>query len=360
MGSETVVPTDVPVVVHAREPLRSELISWIEGDVGWQIVSETGALVPQGIITDESQQAQGAVVVVDHTLPGDEKADMLRRCLRAGALDVVEWPDERDRLVAAVLTGMEGDLPSTYGRAPSGAMRQAAGRHRRSPDGRRMLCVAGVSGGAGASTVALALAGWAAWSGARTIVAGDDDLLALCGLSPWTGPGTPEIGQLAPRDAGRELDSLALVVPGVPRLRVLGGGGTHLTSVDEWSVDLVICDYRGLIEEAEVVVAVPDSQLRTRTSLRHRMLLRTPGSVGRREATRLLGGSPWGWIQHDPRVFRAGMAGRVPSGVPGTWLKELAGTVAVRPGDLRPRGGRRARPRGWRRARPRGGWRARQ
>ena len=313
---------DLPVEVDVAGDVRPELVSWLEGDLGWQVVAGGGALSAQVVITDDAARATGAVLIVDSDMPAQRKAMLLSTALRSGAVDVVEWPDERERLVTAVTR-------------PDAVRGHAAGtgHDRWGSSAPRVLRVAGVCGGAGTSTVALALAGCAAWAGARAVVAGGDDLLALCGLAPWAGPGTVEIATLPPHDAGREIGALSRPVPGVAGLRAIGGGGpVPAAATSEWPVDVVVLDNRSRVEAADVVVGVVGPPLRRSAQHRERILVRCSPVVGRRELAALLGGPPAGWIDDDPRVLRAGLAGRVPSALPGRWLRRLADGVAQRRG----------------------------
>ena len=307
---------DLPVQVDVREGLRSEVVAWVEGDLRWQVVTGDSALAPQAIITDDPHRAAGGVLVLAPDLPTDQRTRAATEAMRAGALDVVNWPDERDRLAAAVTrrTRSHDDRPAPV----------------RAVSATRLLRIAGASGGVGTSTVALALAGWAAWSGARTVVAGDDDLIALCGLGAWEGPGTGEIAALDPRDTGREVATLARAVDGVQNLHVIGGGGRHVAVTDEWPVDMVIVDDRCQLDAADLIVGVANRRLSWCAQYRSRMLIRSGAGVGRREICRLLGGSPLGWVEQDARVLRAGLAGRVPSALPGRWVRDLSSRVARR------------------------------
>jgi hypothetical protein len=315
---DAAVPRDVPVQVAVVGELGGQVTDWLERDLGWQVVSGHGALAPLGVVTDQPDAARGAVVVVDGRRPDAERADVLRRGLRAGALDVVTWQGERDRLVAAVLATAVGD-PDHAGRVGGG------------PGRRRPLRVAGVCGGAGASTVALALGAWAAWSGARVVVVGGDDLLSLCGLDPWQGPGSVELAALPHADAGAEVMGLSHGVPGVERLRVLGGGG-RVGAVDGWPVDLVVVDAGLRVGQARLLVGTAGRRLAAVAGRRGHVLVRVRDATSRRAAVRTLRGSPGGWIADDPRVARAGQLGSMPATLPGRWLADLAGTVAGRVG----------------------------
>lgn len=303
---------DVPVAVTVDAAFGDEVVAWLEADLGCQVVAADGALAPRLTVTDDPSAGSGTVVVIDPATPDDARVRVAQQALRAGASDVVEWPTERTRIVA--LLSRESDRRTT-GRPYD--------RH-----GVRVLRVAGATGGAGASTVALALAAWSSWAGARTMVVGGDDLLSLCGMAPWAGPGVDEIARLGTRDVAREIPALARAVDGAGDLRALGGGTLDASWVEGWPVDVVVADVGRAVVDADVVVAVPDRRLAGVAGRRRRTLVRAVDCVGRAEVRRLLGGPPRGWIEHDVRVARAGLQGRVPGALPGRWLKALA-TVAV-------------------------------
>jgi hypothetical protein len=229
----------------------------------------------------------------------------VRAALLEGALDVIAWPADRARLLEAPLR-----------------VRVT----RRAGAGSAVLRVAGASGGAGTSTVALALGGLLAWSGRRSLVVGGDDLLRLCGRGPWRGPGAAELAGLDAAGAAAEVAGLSVGVDGVDGLSVLGGGGRAVVATVGWPVDAVVCDlgagppWTG----ADLVVARPDGALRGVAAARGApALIVGEGPLQRAEVRRLLGGEPLGWLAWSVRVARAGYAGRVPSALPGRWLRDL-------------------------------------
>lgn len=298
---------DLPVTVALDEALAQEVTAYVEGEAGWQVVAEGGPLRPVLALTARPLPGQSCVVVV----AGVPSADLLRGALLAGALDVVGWPLDRARL-------LEAPLRAVTARPADGAT--------------AVLRVAGAAGGTGTSTVALALAGLLAWEGRRTLVTGDDDLLRLCGLGPWDGPGAAEVAALDAADARAEIPALARPVAGVPGLAALGGadaGWAVGDGVRSWPADAVVVDLRCRRAGADLVVARPDAGLRALTGVRDPVVLVGDGPLDARGVRRLLGGAPLAWLAASARVARAGVAGRVPSGLPGRWLQELGSALAL-------------------------------
>lgn len=297
----------LPVAVDLPDGvLADEVVAFVETEGGWQVVRRDGPLTPVLVIAAAPLAGTPCVVVAD----GRPGQDVVRAALSAGALDVVAWPDDRGRLLEAPLRI----------RPEAGAVRRAA-----------VLRVAGAAGGTGTSTVALALGGLLAWSGRRVVVVGDDDLLRLAGLGAWAGPGARELAALSAADAAAELDVLARAVPGAHGLRVLGrGGDAGAVDVDGggWGCDAVVVDGRTWSEHAHLVVARPDVALR---SVRPgtRVLVNGDGPLAPNSVRRLLAGTPAARLPASARVARAGLAGRVPSGLPGTWLRTLRAALSA-------------------------------
>lgn len=306
---------DLPVTVDLPGALGHEVTAWVEVEAGWQVVAGGGPPAPVLALTRAPVPGTPCVVIVD----GVPDADGVRVALLGGALDVLGWPADRDRLLDAPL-------------------RTRTGHDARSGPG--VVGVAGASGGVGTSTVALAVGGLLAWSGRSAVVVGGDGLLALCGLPPWRGPGAAELSTLDPVGAAAELPGLAVPVAGVDGLAVLGGAaGPPVTS--GWPVGTVVVD-RGTLPALpsanvsargpasrgalpDLLVARPDGGLRAAavTPEDVPVLVVGDGPLDRAGARRLLGRPPIAWLPASARVARAGVAGRVPSGLPGTWLAAL-------------------------------------
>lgn len=304
---------DLPVTVDLHGALAQEVVAYVEGEAGWQVVADAGPPRPVLALADRPLAGRPCVVVVD----GRPDADQTRAALLAGALDVVGWPDDRARLLEVPLRVL--------------AARPAGGTT-------AVLRVGGAAGGVGTSTVALALAGLLAWSGRRTAVAGDDDLLRLCGLGPWRGPGVAEVAALHATDARREVVELARPVAGVPGLCALGGAGAGWT-VDQagpagagsWPMDAVVVDLRDRPIGADLVVARPDAGLRSIAGTHTPVVLVGEGPLDARGVRRVIGRPPLLWLPASARVARAGLAGRVPSALPGRWLAAVRAAMPQGP-----------------------------
>lgn len=293
---------DLPVVVDLPGRLGQEVTAFVEVEAGWQVVSPGGPLTPALELAAVVRPGRPCVVIVE----GKAGPDQVRSALLGGALDVIAWPEDRGRLLEAPLR-----VHAT----------------RRNTSGPAVLRIAGCAGGVGTSTVALAVGGLLAWSDRTVLVVGDDDLLRLCGLGPWSGPGAAELAQLDPADAASQVVTLARPVSGVDRLSVLGGGGTAMGGTGEWPVEAVIVDLRTPrhLACADLVCARPDAGLDV---LRGQpadlpVLVIGDGPLDMAAVRRRLGRPPLAWLPSSTRVARAGVAGRVPSALPGTWLKTL-------------------------------------
>jgi hypothetical protein len=293
---------DLPVVVDLPGRLGEEVAAFVEVEAGWQVVSAPGPLTPVLELTTVPRADRPCVVVVE----GPVQAEDVRQALLGGALDVIAWPEDRIRLLEAPLR-----VHAT----------------RRNGSGPPILRVAGCAGGVGTSTIALALGGLLAWSGRATLVVGDDDLLRLCGVGTWSGPGAPELGQLDETGAASEVTSLARPVPGIDGLTVLGGGGAAIGSVAGWPVEAVVVDLRAprRLAGADLVCAKPDAGLGALDGQPADLpvLVMGDGPLDQTGVRRRLGRPPIAWLPTSVRVARAGVAGRVPAGLPGTWLGTL-------------------------------------
>lgn len=295
---------DLPVAVELAGELGREVSRYVEVEAGWQVVETGGPLAPV-LTVGSAPAAPGACVVVVEGTPTPEQ---VRAHLLGGALDVLGWPDDRARLLDAPLRVRDEPVIQDH---PA------------------LLRVVGTAGGVGTSTVALAMAGLAAWAGRRVAIVGDDDLLALCGLDDWTGPGASELLALDPQAASAEFPTVARPVPGLSHLLALKGAGSLIPPATPWPVDAIISDLRtapaagwpdggGLI-----VVARPDGSLRRAQGSRSPVIVVGRGPLDRSGVRHCLGRKPEAWLPFSARVARAGLAGRVPSSLPGSWLAAL-------------------------------------
>lgn len=292
---------DLPVCVDLPGRLGAEVTAFAEAEAGWQVVAAGGPLVPAFTLGGQVGSG-GPTAVVLETRPDPTR---LRETLLAGALDVIVWPDERERLLAV----------------PDRVVREGA-RGGITP----LLTIAGSRGGAGTSTVALTVAATVAWSGGRALCVGGSGLIRLAGVAPWTGPGTAEVVALGSH-AAAELPVLAREVPGVPGLAVLGGGGA-VADASTWPYDLVVHDVGAHgSDRADIVVAVADATVEGAAGAGV-VLVVEHGPLSRSAVTTKLGRAPDAWLPYSHRVAKAGSSGRVPSALPGSWVAAVQRALA--------------------------------
>lgn len=291
----------VTVTVSLRGHLRHEVIGYLESEAGWHVVAGDGPVAPLFTIAAEVG-ADPCVVVLQSPVAGSE----LRDALVGGALDVIAWPEDRERLLT---------VPGRLGRAASTA--------RPVP----VLRIGACRGGVGATTVALAAGALVAWSGRRALVIGDEAVARLTGLGRWEGPGSVELAGLGAQ-AAEEVASVARPVPAVTGLSVLGGGAVD-APVAGWPYDVVVVDAGvGGRDTAPVLVGAADTSLATAPEGRAVVVV-AHGPLDRRAARSCLGREPAAWLPYSSRVARAGSAGRVPSSLPGSWVHTLRQGLAA-------------------------------
>lgn len=285
---------DLPVCVDLPGRLGAEVVAFAEAEAGWQVVGGDGPLLPVFTVGATVVADRPCVVVREGALPPDD----VREALLAGALDVIGWPQDRARLLT---------LP---GRLRPAALAPAA----------PLLRIGASRGGAGASTVALAAGAAVAWAGGRALVAGGPGLVRLAGLAPWEGAGLAELAALG-AEAAAEVEHVARAVPGVPGLSVLAAGNGDAVAPHGWPYDVVVVD-AGAGAEADIVVATADGSV---ADVAHdvSVLVVEHGPLDRAGVRRRLGRAPAGWLPYSARVARAGLAGRVPSALPGSWVAAL-------------------------------------
>jgi hypothetical protein len=290
----------IRVAIALPGAFGEEVAAWADA-AGWQVVGVDGGPETAGSFALAPSVVPGwpSVVVID----GAPSAAQARAALQSGAVDVVGWPEDRARLLE-----VPDRLAPARVRAP----------------GPRRIAVAGVAGGTGVSTVALGVGALLAWGGRRTVVVGGDDLLALCARDPWRGPGAQELALLDGPGAAAEARQLTRPVPGVPGLGVLGGGGVHVGGTDGWPCEVVVLDLRTDDRgRADLLCARPDVHLPAAAARDGAVLLVGEGPLGSGQVRAALGRRPAGALPTSARVARAGVLGRVPSGLPGSWLAAL-------------------------------------
>jgi hypothetical protein len=279
---------DLPVTVALPAPLSTQVATWVERDLGWQVVDAAGVLAPALALADRTCGALPWIAVTD----GPPAAEHVRRHLTSGAVDVVGWPQDRLRI-------------------PLLAAQIEQGRDAADTETSR-LTVAGVAGGVGTSTIALAIGGLLAWSGAAALVSGDTDLLALAGVA---GPG-------GSRHDAAPTAAAPAAVPGVAGLSVVGRGAD--VAAGAWSGDVVVVDAgTAVTSDATLVVSRSDRGLRRAGAFGRPVVIVGDQPLVARDARRLLGAPPLVRLPLSARVARAGLEGRVPAALPGTWLREL-------------------------------------
>lgn len=291
---------DLPVAVDLPPDLSRDVSAFVEAEAGWQVVDSGGPLVPALHLTATPSQDRRCVVIATAATPLPE----LRSALLGGAIDVITWPDERHRLLEAPAR-LPDETSSAHGPA--------------------VLRIAGARGGVGCSTVALAAAACVAWSGRRALIVCDSDALSLIGMSHWPGAGTAELAALGPQ-AAAEVAGVTKPVPGVEGLSVLGGG-RDLAGVGGWPYDLVVVDAGTAAEGADVTVARADGAVAAAGDSTV-VLVVEHGPLDRAGVRRRLGRRPTGWLPYSARVARAALAGRVPSALPGSWVKSVRCALA--------------------------------
>lgn len=211
---------------------------------------------------------------------------------RLGPAAVLGWPSDRDQLSSIVT-----------------ALLETPRRRRGSP---ARLTVGGSAGGVGTTTVALALGGLRAWNGTRTLV-------AVRGLgSPYRSVATAALG-------GGDLWSAADRLPGIDGLRAvrLADQGA-VPEVTDRAIEAVILDV-GPDPDCDVIVCRPDAAglAALRVTPAAAVVLVGDGVVPGRVLTSAAGGRPILRLPWSARVARAGATGRLPAGLPGTWVSAL-------------------------------------
>ena len=298
-GRPGVDASSAAVALAVSGAAHGQLHRVVEGALGWQVVDVDDTVLPPAFVLADTERAVlhagGLVPIVLVVLPEDDPV----AAARAG------------RHATAVVRGVP-DAP-TLQRALSRTVAAA-------PPGRAPWCtvVAG-AGGVGATTVATALAGLRAWAVGPTL---------LAARGPTHQEGAPRV---APADlASSAVWAAAVPVVGIADCRVVGlregpppvdAGPVPLVlelGVVAGPADLVVVrpDRAGLVaagaaiaEGAGTVVVVGRGGIE-------------PASFHRAAAGRSVLHLPW-----SSRVAAATAAGRLPTDVPGRWLRPLAAVV---------------------------------
>ncbi|MFA9432386.1 hypothetical protein [Egicoccus sp. AB-alg2] len=294
----------LPVRLRLAAPMEERVRSWVEGVLGWQPVDgDADTLVPPRLCLVDVAAARADASLAEYPdLPvvllaeeGEHPGDVAAAALRARPVATLCWPADRDRLQDAALGGLRTPRPATTGP--------------------RLVRVGGAAGGVGTSTVAAALAGLFGWQGEAALAVlgpaapvGDVrtvsvDALASAGLwsqaSPLAGVATGRAVRLPGRDVG----ALALADPAVDVCVVDAG-------VDP-DVDVLVCraDTAGLAAARATTAAA--------------VVVIGVGPAPRQAVQEACGPRRRVHLPRSARVARAGLLGRVPAGLPGSWLRPL-------------------------------------
>ncbi len=270
----------LPVVVALQSStLAAEVTAHVESVLGWQVVLDGPHLPARLRLADAPDGTLPTVVVAR-----DPDRAVTRQAFQRGALGVLAWPADADRL-----PDMVPDLPC---RRPAGTV----------------LAVAATARGIGASTVALALGALHAWAGDRVVVGTDRAGACLAGVRT---DGVVAVGQ-------------------VPGLSVRVGDGHVAGGEGDTRPDVLVVD-RGTRGRGQVLVARPDRGLIQAVEADRledaSLVVVGEGALREDEVRRLLGGRPHTLLPRSFRVARAGLQGRVPGALPGSYLQALAPLV---------------------------------
>jgi len=319
-GAGDAVPT-TPVSVASALPVdlalsgahRDAVGRWVEGALGWQVITSTDGTggddpVPPVLrLRDHAPQVRrgtaggpGIVrVLPEILLLADDVAPVAAATLAQAApsTPVLGWPSQRDRLPELAAAALAA--PATRSQTAS------------------MLTVGGSAGGVGTTTVAMALAGLRAWSGGATLV-------AVRGLGlPWR---QVPVAALADGDLWSQADPL----PGLDAVRAVRlTDGAPLPDLADARIEAVIVD-AGPTPDCDVLVCRADAaglwSLERTTAAA--VVMMGDGPVPARALRDALAGRSAIRLPYSVRVARAGVAHRVPAGLPGRWIAELRPLLA--------------------------------
>jgi hypothetical protein len=294
----------VPVALALGERHVGSVRRWLEGTLGWQSVDDDldGPVPPAVRIVDldGAQRVLAAgpdlawlptVLLVEEDDPPARAAEVARRLVPTG---VCRWPEGRDLLPSIVAAAVRGPRPG----GGSG----------------RVLRVGGVAGGVGTTTVALALAGLAAWSGRRALAvlqghAGVRDVTAV----PADALGAPDLW------------SRATPLPGIAAARVVHTGtAVPRVAPQDRRIEVSVLDV-GTDPELDVVVCRPDGAAAEQlpTTMAGAVVVVGRGLLSPARVRELAQGRLVLEVPVSVRVARAALRGQVPVGLPGSWLDAL-------------------------------------
>lgn len=287
-----------------RDPLSTERAPAVDRVDRVEANGRAGRIGPAGLAAaSDPARPSGPTGRLQHVptvllLPdGSDPVRSAATAARLGPAAVLGWPSDRERLSAIATRLLE--TPRRRGGSPA------------------RLTVGGGAGGVGTTTVALALGGLRAWSGTRTLV-------AVRGLgSPYRGIPTAALG-------GGDLWSAAERLPGIDALRVvrlLDQGS--VPDVTDRSIEALILDL-GPDPDCDVLVCRPDAAglAALQVTPAAAIVLVGEGAVPGRVLASAASGRPVLRVPWSVRVARAGASGRIPAGLPGSWVAALRPLVA--------------------------------
>lgn len=308
------VPPALPVALTLGGTHADAVRRHVEGTLGWQPVDDSAAgLVPPALRIVDVAGGPAAlataggpaaavvpvVLLVIEADPADLAAEVARRLRPA---HVLRWPQDRDRLVSAVAEVLV-----------TGRQRQVR---------TRILRVGGASGGVGTSTIVLAIAGLLGWSGRRTLAA--------------VRPGAP-VGSVRPLPVEAlgavDLWGRASPLPGAGDARVVQVVGPGACSwPDDPGLSAAVLD-EGVSTEVDVLVLRPDAAglAAAGTTTAGSLVVVGSGPAAPRQVAAACGARHHVLLPRSARVARAGLHARVPTSLPGAFLRAL---VPLVPGDL--------------------------
>ncbi|MDX1658274.1 MAG: hypothetical protein R3343_05595 [Nitriliruptorales bacterium] len=289
----------LPVQVDVADPAGDRIRAWVEGTLGWQVIDHhTASVVPpvcRLVDVGSADAASGATPTILLLDDGDDPRSAVAAAQRVAPAAVLRWPHDRDELPAQAARIAAGQAPSVA--APT------------------ELRIAAASGGVGATTVTLAVAGLVAWAGRPVLV-------VARGPVP-----VPDVRTFDEDDlAGTGTWRAATAVPGCPALRVVRcRGHVGAAAIDPGPATAVMRDL-GPDEDADVLVLRrdrPGLEALEVTSAGTAVVV-DQGVVPRKAVTAAAGHRRLVEVPHSVRVARAGALRRVPVSLPGRWLRLLA------------------------------------
>jgi hypothetical protein len=326
------VTSALPVALALSGAHRDAVGRWVEGTLGWQVIASADGLVvddpvpPVLRLRDHAttprpvaagDQAASRVLPEILLLPDDVSPVAAATLAQAApSTPVLGWPSQRDLLpglAAAVLAA-----PATR------------------PGMASVLVVGGSAGGVGTTTVAMALAGLKAWSGWTTLV-------AVRGLGlPWR---QVPVAALADSDLWSRADPL----PGLDTARVVRlADQAPLPALADQRIETVIVD-GAATPDCDVLVCRADAAglwaLERTTAAA--VVMVGDGPVPDRALREAVAGRRVIRLPYSARVARAGVAHRVPAGLPGRWIADLRPLLTGTPATVRDPGARQGGGEAW-------------